>query len=1141
MTTKFSDEQNLAINGDNGLLVSAGAGSGKTAVLIERIIVTIRRKIQQYKNVDYEKVLASIVVVTFTVKAAQEMKFRLNQRLSDEELLQDNAINWLMVKKLLGRLFIGTLDSYFLSLVQEHHDKSPFAVAFSVLSPRELHSKIRLILRSTIKEADPNLQELYWRHESSWIDQFEEMLEDPAARLFWEKYFFAQNKNGVFIDEKIFMAQLRQRDQEKLVEILDKAGYSKLKQDHVVKLQEYATLVNSYYANKKNKVANWFLWFEAVKNFSTETSLDSWYRVFASHGNIIAPRAEELSDVSSFISDWKNFWKNVEEIYHDSQWMMSDESTLCYQYAKLFHYLHSKFESKYLSLSGYSFSDVPYYLNKEKILQSVKLDDPSFIIDEFQDTSFFQWNLLWQLAKQDPSRFFIVGDIKQSIYGFRGGEVDVFQQVAAILPHKIIFRDNYRSIPELVKFNNLLFNQLYLFSQSLHQESKYVDNKISLTSEKAEIHPVKIIKYILSDEEQKTKTEYKELVEYTLIINEIKKIRETFPEDSIAILLKTNDQIRKVATLLLEQKLSFEAQLNLSWEMDDLFQLFYWLVCAVIEFEQGKVISKEVLNWIKVLSKNKYGEFVFSSVDELQDFVIIFCQRFYLWDCHTSFLYFLSETNIYSLPGSLLLNLTEQLSKECFGPKKLLKELEQYKKLNQKVLWHGAHANNSHQYIQVMTIHASKGLQFNHVIIGRIDKASRQTKFNACFFSKHPLDLSIWRDDFKRVKSAGYYWATKLQIEQEEEESKRLFYVAVTRAQKSICMISLLESSKISKNSWTNFLLSEINLEDYIHHFVKEVDSDHIKIQATLNKYINNNTIFSQKLFNLIHEWKLSSEKKILGNNAFTEISQDIVTKNISNFKIIPNLSVTSLSHYLICPRKFYYEVVLDLEKDLQYYHWPKTVLSDADDQSFLNANLNSTSKSSIISESINSDFSLLKSSSQRGSAIHLLIQNFWSDKISKNELIDNLANLKIINPEKLVNDWGNYKLQGILKFEQELRFSLHGAMILGSYDVFWQDPDKQLFEVWDFKTGSLDESVRKTYEFQVALYCYALYQLGQVPYDQNILTKIIFLDLDQTIKVKYSFDQLIIMVQDFWATFGSYHIKNLNHCQHCSYTVFCN
>lgn len=88
---------------------------------------------------------------------------------------------------------------------------------------------------------------------------------------------------------------------------------------------------------------------------------------------------------------------------------------------------------------------------------------PFVMVDEFQDTDVDQWALVEAITRVDGAageRLFVVGDPKQSIYGFRGGDVAVFERARRTIAHRVVFADNHRSRPAIVAFANQAFSSI---------------------------------------------------------------------------------------------------------------------------------------------------------------------------------------------------------------------------------------------------------------------------------------------------------------------------------------------------------------------------------------------------------------------------------------------------------------------------------------------------------------------------------------------------------------------------------------------------------------------------------------------------------------------------------------------------------
>ena len=134
MAINFSNEQQLAIDsrGQN-IIVSAGAGSGKTAVLTERIRKLLRSGIKANE----------LLVLTFTNAAAAEMKERIVKAMSKDELLNNRTSE-------VDSAYITTFDSFSLSVVKKYHDRLNLTKNIGVIDGSILNVQKRKIINTYI-------------------------------------------------------------------------------------------------------------------------------------------------------------------------------------------------------------------------------------------------------------------------------------------------------------------------------------------------------------------------------------------------------------------------------------------------------------------------------------------------------------------------------------------------------------------------------------------------------------------------------------------------------------------------------------------------------------------------------------------------------------------------------------------------------------------------------------------------------------------------------------------------------------------------------------------------------------------------------------------------------------------------------
>jgi ATP-dependent helicase/nuclease subunit A len=170
------------------------------------------------------------------------------------------------------------------------------------------------------------------------------------------------------------------------------------------------------------------------------------------------------------------------------------------------------------------------------------------LLDEFQDTSPIQWNILENISKHilesssAENSLFIVGDAKQAIYSWRGGSAEVFNHLRTIAPHipEESLDTNYRSHPGVIEFVNTVFSglseneHLLRFKESI--DSWLEEFKPHIANKKNNEHIVHASAYPEIPEDYH---------KYEHVINDIMGVQSTEPNASIAVLLRTNSQLEE--------------------------------------------------------------------------------------------------------------------------------------------------------------------------------------------------------------------------------------------------------------------------------------------------------------------------------------------------------------------------------------------------------------------------------------------------------------------------------------------------------------------------------------------------------------------------------------------------------------------
>jgi len=454
-----------------------------------------------------------------------------------------------------------------------------------------------------------------------------------------------------------------------------------------------------------------------------------------------------------------------------------------------------------------------------------------YFIDEFQDTSELQWNNLVPLIgnalegednQGNTGSLFLVGDAKQAIYRWRGGKAEQFLNLISqktnpfvISPKTLDLPSNYRSHEEIIKFNNdfftitspLLNNQLYndLFEKGNQQ--RFNNKKGGLVQ----------LTFLESKDEQDLDLLYAEEVLNTILAI----LNEGHSYNDIAILVRDNKHGVLLADFLSEKevpvispdslliannkKVQFLIDLlHYNDHKDDLEASYSILYYLSGEHENKHALISSHLSDLENFLREVYG-FDICSLNQKSVFdgLELAIKQFELIDGSDAYLTFLLDIVL------------EVEQKEGTGVHTFLSYWEKKKEK------HSITAPDNMNAIKIMSIHKSKGLEFpivifpyaNSNIYKEIDPKlwipvdnSRFNEFGEVLISKK-----------KEVVDYNEIAATAFEDEQHklELDAFNILYVALTRAERALYIISQKDSASLKSDRKTHY-------SDVFIHYLKE-------------------------------------------------------------------------------------------------------------------------------------------------------------------------------------------------------------------------------------------------------------------------------------------------------------------------------
>ena len=485
---RWTEEQLSAINTrDKTLLVSAAAGSGKTATLTERII---RSLLDENNPMDID----SILVVTFTNAAASELRAKISYALT--EAVEKNPENKHLKRQLylLPSARIRTIDSFCNEILRANCDRVGLAPSYRIADTAECELLAISIIEGLI-EAVYN-GELPDIATPSKFEELADCLTDSGrtedlAEVFRyihlkcdsaelgidllseliEKYNFADNP----VEKTVYGEYLMKKYLGMAEHYLNAySRYEKIFSSGTDAEKKYLPALDSDKALLRS-----FVRATEYENASTEIKSAEFVRLAT------VKSADKTADMESFsilrkmlkddVADLKEYFLYTSEMWKTLCFSLSDLISVLYRFEKKFD---SLFMEEKRRIGALSYADIERY-TYNCLIQNGKPTDiavntaaqfSAIYIDEYQDVNSLQNRIFEAISK--PNNRFMVGDIKQSIYGFRSARPEIFAEMKNSFPPleknnedaaSIFMSLNFRCDKNVIDFVNNIFDRAFTF------------------------------------------------------------------------------------------------------------------------------------------------------------------------------------------------------------------------------------------------------------------------------------------------------------------------------------------------------------------------------------------------------------------------------------------------------------------------------------------------------------------------------------------------------------------------------------------------------------------------------------------------------------------------------------------------------
>ena len=896
----WTKEQLDAINktGTN-IIVSAGAGSGKTAVLTERVINRI-------KNGTH---INELLILTFTRNAADEMKYRIRKSLSSYK----NELN------LLNSSYITTFDSYALSILKKYHyllniSKDIEVTDESFLSAEETRIFNEVFDSFYLKNNDNfnKLLDKYCIKNDKDLRKNIMIISKNIGSMFEYNNYISFIRNEFFSDENI--------------DNLLNEYKSLLESKRNVIREEYENIKNVLPSNYINQID------EGISNI-LNIEIDKLYLI----SEVSFGRLTGASEYEKKLRD--DFRRLVENLLSYSEYGsfkdIKNEIILSKDNINMILDITEEYLSKLKEFKKdnniYTFNDIVSLSSKilkenDSIREEVKNSFKEIMIDEYQDTNDIQDMFINLISNNNV---YMVGDIKQSIYRFRGSNPSLFQEKYDLYSKnkggiKIDLLENFRSREDIIKSINNIFKLImdsdigganYKASHQMEYGNKDVYDNNSYD----ENYYLDILHYDKSEEYSNSEIE---------IFTIAKDIREKV-SNSYQVYDKELGKMRSV------RYSDFSIILDRSAYFDDFKKVFEYESIPLTVLRDENITNNTDIYLIKNII-----DFVIRI--NSNDFDVSF--KFDFMSIARSFLYEMNDQDIFDSISEDkiqetalykdLSNIKITNSKTCFDIlKEVIDTTDFYNKLNKIGNYNDAnerikaiynitknysnlgydiyefndsldnilnseikikYSNNLEQddAVKILTIHGSKGLEYP--ICYYADLSHRfnidELKKKIIVSNKYGIIISN-EDNEESVLKKLYKEYEKKEI---ISERLRLFYVALTRAKEKMIIVIpdkdiedfskddnglISKTERLKYNSLADFIYSIRN--SYSKYF-KKVDLDSLELTKEY-LYNRNNLDDLKDHIDDIDVEEINIENKVIESKHFSKSQYGFINKDLEN------------------------------------------------------------------------------------------------------------------------------------------------------------------------------------------------------------------------------------------------------------------
>lgn len=902
---RWTKEQEEAIytSGKN-IIVSAGAGSGKTAVLSERVL----HKIEEGTHVN------ELLILTFTRAAADEMKDRIRKKISGKEELKKELT-------LLNSSYITTFDSFALSVVKKYHYLLNITDNINITDESIVKIQNKKILDEIFERSYKNIrfQELIKKYCIKTDKVLKENILSIALKIdgFIDPFGFIDNVYNNFFNENNVDNLLK--TYESIINDLKKTIELEIENMSLYFDNDYIEKVNDAVYNILNADIDELHLYSTVKlptvprgsSEEAKASKDSLKKVcdkLLSYGNY-----GTINDIKNDIYSTKDTVLTILDII--KEFLLEIE-----KYKK---------ENDIYTFNDISKLSIKILKENENIREELKSSFKEIMIDEYQDTNDVQETFIGMISNNNV---YMVGDIKQSIYRFRGSNPEIFKEKYSnyskdIGGYKIDLIKNFRSRSEVLDNINKIFCLIMdynLGSAEYSVSHQMVYGNTAYDTEKVDgfNYNFRVLEYLNKQKE----SGFSDIeVEIFTIAKDIKNKLD----NNFQVFDKEDGKLRNATYN------DFVIILDRSKYFDDFKKIFEYFDIPLTILKDGKLNSttdilliKNLVDFIIKIKEDVYDiDFKYDFISIARSFLYEYSDE-YIFDIVTNNK--IKETTIYNDLSTLSDKLNSYTSSLLFND--ILDVTNFYNKLNKvgdyeevnvrlktinslssslsslglsimdfrdyltdiiendEDIKYATYTKEGNS-VKILTIHKSKGLEYPICYFADLDHEFNTSELKDKFIVDKKYGLIV-PSNLEEIDNSLLKEMYKYDFNREEVSEKiRLFYVALTRAREQMIIVLpdretrtleknndgvIEEIRRLSFNKLSSFIYG---IKNYLYSYFEQIDIE--KLGLTKN-YLYPKKIVQETLNNIkdnINVEEINIVNEVVEEKHFSKETNKIITK----------------------------------------------------------------------------------------------------------------------------------------------------------------------------------------------------------------------------------------------------------------------